>query len=323
MKDTTVSSNPSDNASLLHYIKVQRAFFRKITTEIAAKWATRIAPQRLFELGETGAEAYLSIYGRNIGERKLIGFAMKAEAEGYKEMALGFWKKAFEVSSGGESNEDQAVSKKAKMPKKVSNSSKTTGNQPVRILFLAANPEDTDQLRLDWEARAIDTSLRGAEYRDKFDIRSHWAVRVTDLQGLLLRYNPNIVHFSGHGSNYSEIILENNSGVSHSVPADALGLLFGLFKDSVKCVVLNACYSEKQAQAISQNIDCVIGMSRSIRDDSAIAFAGSFYQGLGYGRDVKSAFELGCLQIHMENLQEQDKPKLIDPRSVAHTTRFV
>lgn len=69
----------------------------------------------------------------------------------------------------------------------------------IKILFLAANPRDTDRLRLDEEVRAIDEALRKADFRDYFELHSHGAVRIEDLQELLLRYQPQIVHFSGHG----------------------------------------------------------------------------------------------------------------------------
>jgi hypothetical protein len=192
--------------------------------------------------------------------------------------------------------------------------------QVITVLFLAANPSDTQPLRLDEEIRLIDQLLRQSEFRDRFDIRQHWAVRVTDIQGLLLRYQPDVVHFSGHGSPSSEIILEDAQGESRAVPAHALSRLFFVLKDNIRCVVLNACYSENQAKAIAQHIDCVVGMSKSVGDQAAISFASSFYQALGYGRDVQTAFELGCLEIDLENLKEQDTPRLIadraDPKTV-------
>ena len=181
----------------------------------------------------------------------------------------------------------------------------------IKILFLAANPADTDRLRLDAEMRAIDLALQQALFRDRFDLRQHWAVQVTDLQHCLLRHQPDIVHFSGHGSVSSEIILEDDSGNSRPVSVHALSTLFSILKDNIKCVVLNACYSEQQAQAIAQSIDCVIGMSKAIGDDAAIGFATAFYRALGFGRDVKTAFELGCVQIDLEGLDEQDTPKLL------------
>lgn len=190
----------------------------------------------------------------------------------------------------------------------------------IKILFLAANPLNTIPLRLDEESRAIDQALRQSEFRDQFDIQQHWAVRVMDLQGLFLRHTPDIIHFSGHGSKANEIILQDDVGSSHPVSARALEQLFSILKDNIRCVTLNACYSKQQAEAIARHIDCVIGMSKAIQDRSAISFAASFYQALGYGRDVQTAFDLGCLQINLNNLGEQDIPKLLaiksDPRNV-------
>ena len=87
----------------------------------------------------------------------------------------------------------------------------------LTILFLAANPTDTDPLELDEEMRAIDQELRRTEYRDHFDLRAHFAVRFGDLQELLLRYAPHIVHFSGHGSESGEIIFKHDDGESRPV----------------------------------------------------------------------------------------------------------
>jgi len=181
----------------------------------------------------------------------------------------------------------------------------------IKILFLTANPLDTSSLRLNEEIHAIDHALQQAEYRDKFDIAQHWAVRSTDLQSYLLRHKPHIVHFSGHGSAASEIILEDEHGNSHPVSVQALSRLFSVLKENVRCVILNACYSESQAQAIAQHIEYVVGLSQAIREQAAISFAMAFYQALGFGKDVRTAFELGCNQIDLRNLGEQDVPKLI------------
>lgn len=199
-----------------------------------------------------------------------------------------------------------------------------TTMRPIRILFLAANPKDTDQLRLDEEVRAIDEALlQKAEFRDKFDLKQQFAVRVSDLQGHFLRYKPDIVHFSGHGSTSSEIILEDNSGNSQAVSKRALTQLFAVLKDNIRCVVLNSCYSAPQAEAIAAEIDCVIGMSKAIGDEAAIDFAKSFYQAIGFGRDIDTAFQLGIGQIDLEGLDEQDTPKLLCQKSNPKEIVFV
>jgi hypothetical protein len=184
-------------------------------------------------------------------------------------------------------------------------------SQKVKILFLAANPIDTERLRLDEEIRSIDEAVQKARFRDLFDIEQQWAVKVGDLQDFLLRYEPDVIHFSGHGSAVGEIVLEDDSGNARPVSAKALSNLFRLFKDKISVVVFNACYSKPQAKAIAKHIPCVIGMSASIGDKAAIRFAAAFYQAIGYRQSVQQAFDLGCNQIELENLEEQDTPVLL------------
>jgi hypothetical protein len=87
----------------------------------------------------------------------------------------------------------------------------------IKILFLAASPENEAWLRVDKEMREIRNRLRSSTYRDQFDISDEWAVRAVDLQEHLLRHNPTIVHFSGHGSASGELVLEDLNGLSHPV----------------------------------------------------------------------------------------------------------
>lgn len=197
-------------------------------------------------------------------------------------------------------------------------------NKPkVKVLFLAANPVDTPPLKLDEEVRAIDQALRKTSYRDHFDFIQHRAVQYGDLQELLLRHEPALVHFSGHGSEAGELLLQEKNGVAHPIREQTLSRLFAVLKDNIRCVVLSACYSEGQAAAIAQHIDVVIGMKHALGDDAARNFAAAFYQGLGYGRSVKTAFDLGCVQIDLANIVEADEPQLIAPQIDPSTLYFV
>jgi CHAT domain-containing protein len=122
--------------------------------------------------------------------------------------------------------------------------------EKIRILFLAANPLDTERLDLEEEAREIEKKLEAAQYRDNFEFISKWAIRPEDLQHNLLKYKPHIVHFSSHGSRSGEIVLKGADGKAKRVGKDALTGLFRTLRDNVRIVVLNACYSKEQAQAI-------------------------------------------------------------------------
>jgi serine/threonine protein kinase len=193
----------------------------------------------------------------------------------------------------------------------------------IKILFLAANPKDTDPRRLDEEVRTIKEKLRLADLRDQFVVEQEWAVRVTDLEGHLLHHRPQIVHFCGHGSPAGEIILEDVNGVSKPVSPKSIGRLFKTLKDNILCVILDVCYGQLQAEGIAESIDCVVGMTRAIPDESAIAFAASIYQAIGYGRSIQTAFDLGCEEIGLEGLDDADVPKLLTGHGIIAKNYFI
>lgn len=180
----------------------------------------------------------------------------------------------------------------------------------IKILFLAANPEDTDRLRQDKEFREIEHKILLAPEKDRFLLINKGAVRTSDIQLYLNQYKPEIVHITGHGSSAKQIVLENVSGTSVEVPVEALEGVFKTLKDNVRCVVLNTCFSSEQAKAISKYIDFVIGTTDSIYDDSGTAFSYGFYLALASGRSIQNAFEQGLNEILLSGTPS-DKKKII------------
>ena len=132
-----------------------------------------------------------------------------------------------------------------------------------------------------------------------------------DISQALLDVQPQILHFSGHGTTTGALCFENQIGETHPVQPDALAALFEQFAHQVNCVLLNACYSEIQAKAIAEYIKYVIGMNQAIGDKAAIAFAIGFYQALGAGRTIEDAYKLGCVQIRLQGIPEHLTPVLI------------
>ncbi|MFM7449747.1 MAG: CHAT domain-containing protein [Leptolyngbyaceae cyanobacterium] len=167
-----------------------------------------------------------------------------------------------------------------------------------KILILASNPRK--DLNLDREIRDLKAAISRSNSRDQFEVVDELAVQVENLQDHLLRHRPHIVHFCGHGSGEQGLVFEGESGGERWVRTDALSNLFRLFEQDVKCVLLNACYSEEQADAIVSHIDYVIGMNQTIQDNAAIAFAKGFYRALGYDRPIEDAYEFGCNAIQLE-----------------------
>jgi hypothetical protein len=178
-------------------------------------------------------------------------------------------------------------------PRNAATSRKETGM--IKVLLLSANPLDA-RLKIDAEFRAIDAKVRASDYRDHVQLILHGAVRLEDIPGLLMRHKPHVIHFSGHGD-ASGIELTTADGSSKVVPPNALADIFKALKDSVRVVLLNACDSAPQAEAIVNVIDCAVGMDDEIDDDAAVAFAAAFYEALGYGQSVQTAFDLALVQL--------------------------
>ena len=182
--------------------------------------------------------------------------------------------------------------------------------EKIKILFLAANPTDTSPLRLGEEVRQIDEKIAYGSVRDSFELLQHHALRTSDLQRVLLKHRPHIVHFSGHGSKAREIVLEDNDGESKRVSKETLTTLFTILKDNVRVVVLNACFSKPQAEALNKVIDYTIGMKKEIGDKMAISFAGAFYQALAFDRSVSEAYQLAKVEVDLSRLAGSDIPQL-------------
>src|ERR1700722_118344 len=174
---------------------------------------------------------------------------------------------------------------------------------PETILVVAANPSDTDPLSLDREVREIQNGLRNS--RKRFDIKQQWAARPKDLRRALLDYKPTYVHFCGHGAGKAGIVLEGQLA-----NAEALAGLFSLFSGTIKCIVLNACYSAIQAKAIARHVDFVVGMHKAIGDSAAIEFSTAFYDALGSGESIDFAFALGRNAIQLAGIPEHLTPRL-------------
>lgn len=184
----------------------------------------------------------------------------------------------------------------------------------VKVVFLAANPRDEESLRLGKEHRAIEEALQSGKFRDKFVVTPCMATRPSDLLHYLLEYKPNVVHFSGHGTSSGAIILEDNAGMSNIVSPRALISMFSALRGDIKCVVLNACYTQKQANAIANLIDCVIGISGPITDNTSISFAQAFYKAVAFGENLQTAFELGRANIDLNKLGTRGAPKILAKR---------
>ncbi len=113
----------------------------------------------------------------------------------------------------------------------------------IRILFLAANPVDQARLRVRDEFNGVRHVLDVTATRDRFQFIPEFDATPDELQDLLTRHRPQIVHFSGHGT-AAGLLFADQDGQGQLVAPQTLHDLFGSFNGTVRCVVLNACYSQ-------------------------------------------------------------------------------
>jgi hypothetical protein len=197
-------------------------------------------------------------------------------------------------------------------PPKPDRPAATAAPSHLTILFAAADPTDQVRLQLGREMAKVREQIQLAKLRDQIDFEPWPGVRPEEFVRALLDVRPQVVHFSGHGSDDGGLCFENDQGHAHLVSPDALRDLFREFADHVQCVVLNACFSRIQACAIAEHIPYVVGMSQAIGDRAAMAFSTGFYQALGAGREIPQAYRLGCTHIRMQDVPGHLTPVLIE-----------
>jgi CHAT domain-containing protein len=199
------------------------------------------------------------------------------------------------------------------MKSKKSGQMRTRARAPRRhvILFLAANPHGSNLLKLSEECAEIQRELKMTLNRDAFRFESRWAVSIDELMRCLTELDPTVVHFSGHGSGSIGLLLQDEQGQPTPVSGRALAMMVDAAARNVRVVVLNACYSTMQAQALGDKIDCVVGMDGAIGDAAARAFAIRFYGALGSGRSVANAVAQGIATLAAKQLPDEVLPRCL------------
>jgi CHAT domain len=207
--------------------------------------------------------------------------------------------------------------------------------------------DDSEALDLAREFREIDEEVQRGAFRDAVVLILVPGTRPVDLLRKLNEAQPQVVHFSSHGTP-DEIYIESGEeepnafeiagtsmrsaddrdmksmrpdvvgsggssqgppqGISKSALVSVLG---SCDEGNLRLVVLNACHSRSHAEALAPVVDCVASMNRTISDRAAVKFAASFYGALAFGRSVQKAFDQGVARLKIEGFFEADVPELL------------
>jgi len=196
----------------------------------------------------------------------------------------------------------------------------------LNVLYLTANPDRTNSLRVDAEVRQVQDAVRGSAFRDNISLQYRPAADLDSLIEGLNDHRPRIVHFSGHGDPGG--IAVDNPEIARRpikiVSFDLLAKALSATDTPPEIVVLNACKSAGARKTLLPPAKIVIVMRDSVSDLAATAFAAKFYAAIAAGQSVKSAFAQAKVAIEMVSLNEADTPDLlaapgVDPAKVILT----
>ena len=150
-------------------------------------------------------------------------------------------------------------------------------DRPIKVLLLTAGLPASGR-----EFRKIQQAVKSTAARARVAFVIGLAVRPPDLCRYLRENKPHVVHFSVHGKT-KEVVLVDDTDTPTEVDHHALTELLLAHSGQLQLVIVNSCFSNGLAQAISKHIDVAVGVPGSIDDDAAIAFSQSFYESLGDG----------------------------------------
>lgn len=187
----------------------------------------------------------------------------------------------------------------------------------LTVLYLAANPDKSNPLRIDAEVRRVQEAIRGSLFRDNVKVEYRPAADLSSLIHGLNDHRPRIVHFSGHG-NEGGIATDGgkvNKATAKTLSFDLLAKALLATDSPPEIVVLNSCKSSSARKALltatNPAVKIVISMRASVTDIAAAAFAIHFYAAIAAGQSVKAAFEQGKVAVEAASIGDVDTPELM------------
>ena len=178
----------------------------------------------------------------------------------------------------------------------------------LRILYLTASSKG--DLRVDEEIRRVKAAVRRTTHRDLVVIEHMPAATTSDLLDGLARFRPHVVHFSGH-ANEDALVFDTGSdlkNVGHAVSADGFRGAIASVDEPPTLVLLNACKSGAHLGGLLTAVPLAIGMTGSVGDRDAMAFAARFYSAVAEGQSIRGAFQMARAQLELDGLSDADLP---------------
>jgi hypothetical protein len=288
------------------------------------------APNRSAVLISAGS-AYEDSYGGLFTNSLIDGLRYFAHAVGKVDISVYFEYVCNEVSAKSKGRQNPSISfsgaslslefsvsppnDEGNFPTAINFPRRTIGTgvrhmKQTNVLAVFANPKGSSPLRLENEDRVMRESVKLSLYREHIGLEILHAARVDDFARALLEKEYQIVHFSGHGTGKG-LAFENESQQTQVVPKDALTETLSAYSPPIECVLLNACYSNVNADSLSMGVPYTIVMNGPISDEGATEFTRGFYDAIGAGKSIEFAYKEGCRRIRLKTLPDGATPVLV------------
>jgi len=177
------------------------------------------------------------------------------------------------------------------------------------ILFGSSSPIDKAILQSMAEYEYICYQQYSYDISDLYKLIPFFRLSVEKFIDKTSDINPNILHFSLHGSLEGDIIFENEkTKLAQKVDSLYFGRFFKFDSQKLELVFLNSCYSIEQAVEVSKHIKNVIALSHEIEDSLAIKFAINFYTRLFKKNEYLHSFAFAQNSINMLGNTKNPKP---------------
>lgn len=194
----------------------------------------------------------------------------------------------------------------------------------LKILFVTAVPKQDLQSKgsidNDEEFRRLLNQIKDSGQEDLVQLIPALAAQPTDFARALLDARPHIIHFSTHGDEHdrSLILSDGKGGAAPLLPAQLVTLLQPV-ASTLRCIILNACWSEKAAMDLEalEPTPYRVGTKGPLKDAAALAFADGFYQALLRGESMRKSFAWGVANIGLQKIHASTIPEEF-PKEDAH-----
>lgn len=185
---------------------------------------------------------------------------------------------------------------------------------PLRVLVVAANPEELAALDLKGEQEAMEASRQ-------VQVKVLEGLGPEDLRRELLRGKYQVVHFMGHGlsdSAQGSLVFSTTEGRSRLVTGSELShLVQGV--PALGLTLLNACHSAAVPKGsgadplagvagslVRGGQSAVVGMQFAIPDRAALTFSKALYERLAEGEPIEAAVSEARLALYLADSSASD-----------------